>query len=94
MSDVRKILRKEWLNDTQDGRKKEQLRNATKLAKTTYRRKKKQTLEKVLKEIEEDRGQGGFEISFKRSRPSAMDTSPGQRWSEMRRGNFWWVRKR
>ena len=66
VSDVRKILRKEWLNDTQDGRKKEQLRNATKLAKTIYRRKKKQTLEKVLREIEEDRGQGRVRDQFQK----------------------------
>ena len=57
---------KEWLHDTQDETKKEQLRNATKLAKRTYKTKKRDALEKVLKEIEEDRGQGRVREQFKK----------------------------
>ena len=66
VSELRKLVRKEWLHNTQDERKKEQLRNVTKVAKMTYKRKKRTALEVILKEIEEDRGQGRVREQFQK----------------------------
>ena len=63
---LRKQLREEYLADTTNREKKEQQKEAAKLAKKTYRRKRREAVDILLRELEEDRREGRMRDQFQK----------------------------